>query len=158
SPHTPEHPTPRMGPVNTPENPTPCVTSHLISPNLPIRRNIQHHVWGSNYPKLGQVGPRGPRPPNSDPKVPMSSTRLSNGSHLSNLDNAQYAISVRDSNVSKLKSEHIYVLVMAKRSPRHNAPFLQCPRAATRAESAWVSKAIPHYWENSKSQLKTPTL
>ncbi|KAI5313952.1 hypothetical protein L3X38_043128 [Prunus dulcis] len=30
---------------------------------------------GSNYPNPGQTGPRGPRPPNSDPEVPMGSIR-----------------------------------------------------------------------------------
>ncbi|KAI5343445.1 hypothetical protein L3X38_011321 [Prunus dulcis] len=29
----------------------------------------------SNYPNPGQTGPQGPRPPNSDPKVPMGSIR-----------------------------------------------------------------------------------
>ncbi|CAL9006183.1 unnamed protein product [Prunus brigantina] len=112
-----------MGSANTPESPTPRMTYHLILYNLPIRRNIQHHIWGlssrrkilrhpsyhiispyaetsnatygvcqhtekfnatwSNYPKLGQTGPRGPRPPNSDLKVPIPS----NGPNLANLNN-----------------------------------------------------------------------
>ncbi|CAL9004692.1 unnamed protein product, partial [Prunus brigantina] len=35
-----------------------------------------------------------------------------------------------------------------------NAPQLQCPRP----RNTWVSKAISHHRETSKSRLKTPTL
>ncbi|CAL2249536.1 unnamed protein product [Prunus armeniaca] len=61
--------------------------------------------------------------------------------------------------VSKLKSEHTYALVTSRGSHwDKNAPQLQCPRAATRTGSAWVSKAITHRRKNHKSRLKTPTL
>ncbi|CAL2241682.1 unnamed protein product [Prunus armeniaca] len=46
--------------------------------------------------------------------------------------------------ISKLRSEHTCALVTSRGSQwDKNAPQLQCPRAATRAGSAWVSKAIP---------------
>ncbi|CAL9004362.1 unnamed protein product [Prunus brigantina] len=61
--------------------------------------------------------------------------------------------------ISKLKSEHTYALVTSRGSGwDKNAPQLQCPRAATRAGSAWVLKVISHRRKTSKSRAKTPTL
>ncbi|CAL8174009.1 unnamed protein product [Prunus armeniaca] len=40
------------------------------------------------------------------------------------------------------------------RNRRYPFETQMCPRAG----SVWVSEAITHYWKNSKSQLKTPTL
>ncbi|CAL2238219.1 unnamed protein product [Prunus armeniaca] len=61
--------------------------------------------------------------------------------------------------VPKLRSEHTYALVTSRGSQwDKNAPQLQCPRATTRAGSAWVSKAITHRRKNHESRLKTPTL
>ncbi|CAL8119733.1 unnamed protein product [Prunus armeniaca] len=61
--------------------------------------------------------------------------------------------------VSKLRSEHTYALVTSRGSQwDKDAPQLQWPRAATRAGSAWVSKAISHRRKTSKSRAKTPTL
>ncbi|CAL2257937.1 unnamed protein product [Prunus armeniaca] len=58
-----------------------------------------------------------------------------------------------------MRSEHTYALVTSRGSQwGKNAPQLQCPRAATSAGSAWVSKAISHRRKTSKLRAKTPTL
>ncbi|CAL8092069.1 unnamed protein product [Prunus armeniaca] len=60
---------------------------------------------------------------------------------------------------TELKSESTYALLRTRRLHWDIMPFFpQCPRAATRAGSAWVSKAITLHRKNSKFWLKTPTL
>ncbi|KAI5348835.1 hypothetical protein L3X38_001722 [Prunus dulcis] len=85
SPHTPVQSTPCMGPVRTPDNLRHVgpnfhkVVLAVLAPDNPpgkVRYSGRLMVnQGSNYPNPGQTGPRGPRPPNSDPKVPMGSAR-----------------------------------------------------------------------------------
>ncbi|CAL8169577.1 unnamed protein product [Prunus armeniaca] len=73
----------------------------------------------------------------------MSNSRRSNVSNLPNPDNAQYAISVRDSNGIQIEIRaHLRTREDQEITSGHNALFLQFPRATTRAGSAWVSKAI----------------
>ncbi|CAL9020497.1 unnamed protein product [Prunus brigantina] len=95
SPHTSGRTRPRMGSVNT-----------MLT--LPRKSHGQPRV---KLPNLGQTGPQGPRPPNSDPKVPIDSTGprthvLQVCPTLVNPENTQYAISVRDPNATVPMRRH----------------------------------------------------
>ncbi|CAL8155199.1 unnamed protein product [Prunus armeniaca] len=84
-------------------------------------------------------------------------TRLqSNGSNVSNPEIAQYARSVRGSNVIRIDIREFLRARDYKRVTRGpNASLLQCPRAATSAGSVWLPEVITLRQKISTYRLKT---
>ncbi|CAL2237324.1 unnamed protein product [Prunus armeniaca] len=83
SPHMSGCTRPRMGSVNTPATPTTRPTSNLALATFSPARTVPRKSHGQprvKLPNLGQTGPRGPRPPNSNPAVSMNATCLGHSS------------------------------------------------------------------------------